>query len=87
MLFKIKPRAPLDLLKPNFFRAIERRQQTIKIKAETRRGSQRIFKVGDKIFVPSVRHEKSNWLPVIVIKRLSLVTYLVKEKTVQGLNM
>lgn len=79
ILFKKKPRTPLTLLKPHLVGEMEKKQLENKSKADCRRGRERAFEVGDKIFVRTVRQEKLNWLPGVVIRRISPVTYVVKE--------
>ncbi|XP_054284286.1 uncharacterized protein K02A2.6-like [Macrosteles quadrilineatus] len=79
MFLKMKPRTPLSLLKPNLSADMNRKQEVIKNSADNRRGSTRMFEVGENVFVRSVRKEKVNWLPGKVIKCISPVTYLIKE--------
>ncbi|XP_054277998.1 uncharacterized protein K02A2.6-like [Macrosteles quadrilineatus] len=80
LIFNFKPRTRLSLLKPHLATDCEAKQVKIETAANKHRGSERSFQVGQKVFVKSVRQEELNWLPGVVTKIISNVTYLVKTE-------
>lgn len=71
------PRTRFSLLKPHLLTQMEHKQNKIKKWSDRTRGEQRLFNIGQEVLVKSVRGEEIKWMPGIVIKVVSPVTYIV----------
>lgn len=80
LFLKRQPRTKLSLLKPDFSRAMLTKQQELKEQRDRRRGSERLFDVGDQVFVKTVRGECASWEEGVVHQVVSAVTYVVKVR-------
>lgn len=78
VMFKFKPKTHLSLLKPHLANQMEVKQDGIVQSANNSRGKTRSFEVNDMVYVRTVRQEKINWQPGVVIKIVSPITYLIK---------
>ncbi|KAL1444541.1 hypothetical protein MTO96_029770 [Rhipicephalus appendiculatus] len=56
------------------------KQQNLKEQRDVRRGRERLFDVGDKVFVKTVRGESASWEEGVVRQVVSAVTYVVKVR-------
>ncbi|XP_037567786.1 uncharacterized protein LOC119448628 [Dermacentor silvarum] len=56
------------------------KQQELKEQRDRRRGSERLFDVGDQVFVKTVRGECASWEEGVVHQVVSAVTYVVKVR-------
>lgn len=72
-----KLRTRLSLLRPDVTNEMSAKSAEIKKSADRRRGSPRVFAVGDRVLVRSVRGEVVNWWPGEVTRVKSSSTYLV----------
>lgn len=77
LLFKVKPKTHLTLLKPHLIDEMKVKQEKSVDSANQRRGKSRMFRENDKVFVKTVRGEKISWEPGRIIKIVSPVTYIV----------
>lgn len=74
-----KPRIKLALLKPNLQAEllIDKKLNRQKDSLDKLRGSPRIFEVGEKVIVTTVRSEKISWVPGKILERKGSVIYMV----------
>lgn len=77
LFLKFQPRTRLTLLKPDFLREMENKQTKTKELCDRKRGPERCFVIGQQVLVRSVRQEEVKWMPGIIIKAVSNVTYIV----------
>lgn len=75
-----KLRTQLSLLRPDIKDAMSAKTAKIKTSADMRRGAPRVFAVGDRVLVRSVRGEVVNWWPGEVTRVKSSSTYLVQVR-------
>ncbi|XP_037577044.1 uncharacterized protein LOC119459305 [Dermacentor silvarum] len=54
------------------------KQERVKEKCDKRRGAERVFRVGDRVYVKTVRGEHVSWQEAVVTQVVSAVTYVVK---------
>ncbi|KAM7308120.1 uncharacterized protein ISCGN_011754 [Ixodes scapularis] len=73
-----KPRTRLTLLQPDLERRIADRFSKIKSQADDRRGPWRSFEEGERVIVQGLRPGEAKWLPGVIEKRCSAVTYIVR---------
>ncbi|XP_040355390.1 uncharacterized protein K02A2.6-like [Ixodes scapularis] len=78
LFLKRQPRVKLSLLKPDFVKAMQNKQQHLKEQSDASRGANRSFVVGDTVLVKTVRGELVSWEEGVVTQVVSPVTYLVK---------
>lgn len=78
LFLKRQPRVKLSLLKPDFVKAMQNKQQHLKEQSDASRGANRSFVVGDTVLVKTVRGEQVSWEEGVVTQVVSPVTYLVK---------
>ncbi|XP_040072060.1 uncharacterized protein K02A2.6-like [Ixodes scapularis] len=73
-----KPRTRLTLLQPDLERRIADRFFKIKSQADDRRGPWRSFEEGERVIVQGLRPGEAKWLPGVIERRCSAVTYIVR---------
>ncbi|XP_040071394.1 uncharacterized protein K02A2.6-like [Ixodes scapularis] len=78
LFLRRQPRTKLSLLKPDFAGAMQRKQEHVKEQCDVLRGAERVFNVGDRVFVKTVRGECVSWGEGIVCQVVSAATYVVK---------
>lgn len=78
LFLRRQPRTKLSLLKPDFVGAMQRKQEHVKEQRDVSRGAERVFNVGDRVFVKTVRGECVSWEEGIVCQVVSAATYVVK---------
>lgn len=74
---KRKLRTRLSLIKPNMEAVIKAKSEREVCSANKRRGTARVFSVGDRVLVRTVRGELVKWLPGKITEVKSAMTYLV----------
>ncbi|XP_054260200.1 uncharacterized protein K02A2.6-like [Macrosteles quadrilineatus] len=75
-----QPRTRFTLLKPDFKSNMESKQQKIKESSDQHRGKWRSFTLGQEVWVKSIRNEETRWMPGVIIKCISPVTYIVSVR-------
>lgn len=72
-----KPRTRFTFLKPHLPSRMETKQLKVKEWCDRKRGPERSFVVGQPVMVKSVRQEEVKWMPGMIIRVISPVTYIV----------
>jgi len=76
-----RPRTRLHLLRPNLKSTMETKNDHLRDYVNTKhRRPERVFKLGERVLVKSVRNEIENWWPGTIVKVISGVTYMVYVK-------
>lgn len=78
LFLKRQPRTKLSLLKPDFGHAMRDKQEHVKEECDKGHGEERVFRVGDRVYVKTVRGEHVSWQEAVVTQVVSAVTYVVK---------
>ncbi|KAL1466598.1 hypothetical protein MTO96_042621 [Rhipicephalus appendiculatus] len=78
LFLKRQPRTKLSLLKPDFGNAMRDKQERVEEHCDQRGGAERLFRVGGRVYVKTVRGVLVPWQEAVVTQVVSAVTYVVK---------